>query len=349
MKALLYFMAALLIPYGGALACDDESPSKAKKGAGVFRVAGPFGDQVFVTPQGGRVTTSGGGVEVRIFTSSDDDLDVFYQGERVPPGRLVRDGSKVKVLDKNGKIVAELETFGDNKVVVPDGWILRAPPLAFNLKSKQQRAQLGPRPVIGIRTASVEPALAAHLKVDAEDVMLVSEVLGGMPAEQAGMQKYDIIFRINGKAPATLERLREALDKKKSGDEIRLSILRGGRDIDVTVGVTESMTLRQSGNLLPGMQRLGQAYEGYGVYSGPDFRGYPESVYRWYGLGKRDDSRAPEETAPEATDAPQPTPWGGFVLETTKAAEKDRLKKIEERLERLEELLEKLLEEDKRI
>ena len=61
------------------------------------------------------------------------------------------------------------------------------------------------------------------------------QVLQGTPAQEAGIQRGDIIVQIDGKDITTMEELNEVKNAKKIGDTITLKINRAGKEIEVKV------------------------------------------------------------------------------------------------------------------
>lgn len=92
----------------------------------------------------------------------------------------------------------------------------------------------GSRRVIGISASAPSPALGAQLGVEPDQVIVIDTVTPGLPAEKAGLKRFDVITRIDGKPPATIERLRDVIRLK--GDEpITLDIVRGGKSQEIKI------------------------------------------------------------------------------------------------------------------
>lgn len=75
----------------------------------------------------------------------------------------------------------------------------------------------GPPPIIGIRGEN------------AKDGLRVTEVFSGLPADNAGIKKGDVIIACNGQKVASLTGLIKILSEKKPGDEITLEFRRDGK------------------------------------------------------------------------------------------------------------------------
>jgi hypothetical protein len=95
------------------------------------------------------------------------------------------------------------------------------------------------RKLIGVTTTPVDAALAAQLDIDADEAFVINQVNRDMPAEKAGVKPWDVVVRIDGEGPGTVEHLREALRDKEEGQTVRLTILRKRETLDLEVGFTQ--------------------------------------------------------------------------------------------------------------
>ncbi|HEY3107392.1 MAG TPA: trypsin-like peptidase domain-containing protein [Chloroflexota bacterium] len=92
------------------------------------------------------------------------------------------------------------------------------------------------RPVLGVRVQAAEltPAMAARLGVAAGPALVVAAVGDGSPAERAGVQLGDVLLALGGERLRGPDDLVGALAGSLAGP-IRLSLLRGGRPLEVIV------------------------------------------------------------------------------------------------------------------
>jgi S1-C subfamily serine protease len=106
---------------------------------------------------------------------------------------------------------------------------------------------------IGIQGGTITPDLAKAVNLPVEEGVLVQSVVPDGPADKAGIEGGntaatiggtevrlggDIITEANGKKVESMDELVEAIGRSKPGDELELTILRGGdeKSVDVTLG-----------------------------------------------------------------------------------------------------------------
>jgi len=76
--------------------------------------------------------------------------------------------------------------------------------------------------------------------VDAEGVVMIERVIEGMPAEQSGLRRFDIITSVNGESPVTTPMIQRLITTKKAGDEVRVRVLRAGDPYTFTVKLAKA-------------------------------------------------------------------------------------------------------------
>lgn len=91
------------------------------------------------------------------------------------------------------------------------------------------------RAMLGVMLESVDEALARHLEVDPEKAVVVSGVVPGSGAAEAGVREHDIIVRIADFASADTETIRRVVREKAPGEEVRVVVLRKGERVPLTV------------------------------------------------------------------------------------------------------------------
>ncbi len=106
------------------------------------------------------------------------------------------------------------------------------------------------RPVLGVQAYPVAGDLARALRLPASGGLLVQSIDRGSPAEEAGLKGPtgsviagmlqlgiggDLITEIDGKPVENQDSLRRALNQKKAGDRMDLTVVRNGRTLKVSV------------------------------------------------------------------------------------------------------------------
>jgi len=101
-----------------------------------------------------------------------------------------------------------------------------------------------PRPYLGLAMQPVRlpESLRTKLNLSNEAGLLVVHVEPSSPADQAGVTLGDILIAFAGGAPERLFDLQEQLHGKRIGDQVDVSILRGGTRISAVLTVGERPT-----------------------------------------------------------------------------------------------------------
>ena len=126
-----------------------------------------------------------------------------------------------------------------------------------------------------------KPYIGVQLS-DASDAALVYSVTEGSPAEKAGLKANDIITKANGEKIASADDLTALVKQLSVGDELKLTVTRGGQETELTVTVGEKPQNTQNEQPGNGGSRQqapqeGDGYEDYGDYfeGFGDFFGIP--------------------------------------------------------------------------
>ena len=80
---------------------------------------------------------------------------------------------------------------------------------------------------VGVRIQEIPATLAESLELESTDGVIVASVDRGSPAQKAGVERGDVIRRINGQRIQDFEDARRALYGVLVGDEVEFTILRG--------------------------------------------------------------------------------------------------------------------------
>jgi serine protease Do len=90
---------------------------------------------------------------------------------------------------------------------------------------------------LGVVIQELTPPVAQALNID--HGVIVLKVLPGSPAQQAGLQPGDIILAVNGKPITDATQLQFEIMKTPPGKEVKLTVLRGDKKLEIPVKVGE--------------------------------------------------------------------------------------------------------------
>ncbi|MGV3523268.1 MAG: DegQ family serine endoprotease [Candidatus Sericytochromatia bacterium] len=116
-------------------------------------------------------------------------------------------------------------------------------------KGKVSRSQLG------VYIQQIDESMAQSLGLEnARQGILVSGVSPGSPAEKAGIQKYDVITRLNGQSVSDANQFRNRIALTAPGSQVKLDILRNGQPLNfaITLAEASSQTSNQAPPIAPG-------------------------------------------------------------------------------------------------
>jgi serine protease Do len=91
------------------------------------------------------------------------------------------------------------------------------------------------RGYLGVTIQNVNAEIGESLGIPARKGALVSDVVSDGPAARGGIKSGDVIQSVNGKAVATASELTRQVALAQAGDNLKLSVFREGKTMDVTV------------------------------------------------------------------------------------------------------------------
>jgi hypothetical protein len=330
-------------------------PCIAIGAAMAFTVSDALAQTASVAAGGAKAATVYGGNTSVVMTSDDDDgdshtiqirvnngkLTVVRDGKEVPASQIKQDDGQIVVTDKDGN---EIQSF---KVVVKgspgesdvffgngEGWNAVAP------------AAAAPKVMLGVHMTTPGPALEHQLGLDPDSTTMINGLYEGLPAEQAGIEQYDIITKVNGEAPADNDAIRKALAKLNPGDTITFNVIHEGKPKTVTVKVQA-----YDADAMKKAKLIGEAEENqiWSIVGAPTPHG--ES---WLGAGNLSELYhgalvAPngelhkylEEVKPQLNQLKQ---WHAEAMPKLRENVDEQLERLDKRMSDLEDLLEKLIE-----
>jgi putative serine protease PepD len=106
---------------------------------------------------------------------------------------------------------------------------------------KQGKDVSASAPFVGVGTTSVsdlDDQARQQYNVQVDQGAVITQVVSGSAAAKAGLQEGDVVVKADGKPVTSSDDLRSAIQAKKPGDKVTLTVNRGSTEttIDVTVG-----------------------------------------------------------------------------------------------------------------
>jgi serine protease Do len=96
------------------------------------------------------------------------------------------------------------------------------------------------RPWLGVSLYTVDPTAVRQLQLNIDKGVLLRQIVAGGPANKAGLQRYDVITKFDGKEVVTVEELVKEVRAHKVGDTVEVRYWRGNNQS------TTSITLEQA-------------------------------------------------------------------------------------------------------
>ena len=115
-----------------------------------------------------------------------------------------------------------------------DGPIPRFPTFRGTFQAKQSTNNF----MIGVSCKPVSELLTSHLRLEPNTGLAVQSVRKDSPAAKAGIKKHDILMYAEDRELSKISDLNEVVNKAgKQNAEVPLTIIRGGKEIGISVGV----------------------------------------------------------------------------------------------------------------
>ncbi len=212
-------------------------------GQKVEAIGNPFGFDGTLTT--GIVSSLG-----RDIQTEDENLEGMIQTDAaINPGN-----SGGPLLDSHGNVIGiNTAIYGQGNVGI--GFAMPINRAKIMLTDFQARGRVAV-PWLGLKEVWVSGDLAEMLELPAKGGLLIQEVENGSPAAEAGLRgprrvvvvgnTYqlgiggDLIVAVEGQPIDSADGLRRAMNKKRSGDVLTMTVYRGGHNVDVRVTLGEA-------------------------------------------------------------------------------------------------------------
>jgi S1-C subfamily serine protease len=87
--------------------------------------------------------------------------------------------------------------------------------------------------------AKKNPWLGIRGSSENQDGVHIVNVIEGEPAEKAGLKAGDVIVELDGVKLATIQELRDLIERRRVGDEVRLTVRRGDEEVELKAFLAE--------------------------------------------------------------------------------------------------------------
>jgi len=123
----------------------------------------------------------------------------------------------------------------------------------------RQVANVQNQPWLGIRVRTADKQTCSGLGMPMGWGVIVTEVLDNSPSVAAGLQRGDVIFRVDGRCVRDGAMLEAMLSNKRTGERMKLTVFRAGRKINLTATLAARPVDFQSGAAVAWGEGLGFA------------------------------------------------------------------------------------------
>jgi serine protease Do len=120
------------------------------------------------------------------------------------------------------------------------------------------------RAMLGVMLAELTPEIAEGFGLASTDGVLIERVFPGSPADRAGIKRNDVVVEFDGQSVTDREKFRLKVADTPAGRRVPITVLRDGKRVSLTVGLTDrdEKVLAQNANpqsqaTLPQAQALG--------------------------------------------------------------------------------------------
>jgi len=194
-------------------------------GQRVYAIGNPFG------LVGGPTVTSG---VINALDRSIQARNASFTGLVQTDAAINPGNSGGPLVDTDGRVVAI------NTAVIPYAQgIGFAIPIDTVKECVNQIKQYGmvTTPWVGIYGVTLSPQVARYYNLNTDRGVLVTNIIPRSPAQKSGVTPGDVIVAINDSPVATIQDLKDEIDKRRIGDGVSLSVVRGTKrgKIDVLI------------------------------------------------------------------------------------------------------------------
>lgn len=183
-----------------------------------------------------------GSVTVGVISALNRGLEGLYDGEV----QLIQTDAAINPGNSGGALVnADGEVVGINSAkIVKNGveGIGFSIPVNTALPILRELAESGTvaKPYMGVMLVDKEASEKMGLGLELKKGIFIPRMAGDGPAYKAGVRPLDILLQFNGKEVNTAKELRQELAKCKVGDKVKIVVLRGDNQLELTMTIGEA-------------------------------------------------------------------------------------------------------------
>lgn len=161
---------------------------------------------------------------------SEPLVDLIQTDAAISPGN-----SGGALVNEYGVVVGINEAYiPPSQGAVAIGFATPAPTVTYVVKQLIKSGKVE-HAFLGIQPADITPQVAQQFKLQTQKGALVQDVVNGSAAAQAGLQPGDVITKVGNRQVNQVADLIEALRLHKPGDQVQLTIVRSGSQLQKTV------------------------------------------------------------------------------------------------------------------
>ncbi|WIK65807.1 S1C family serine protease [Globicatella sanguinis] len=220
-----------------------------KVGSLAIAIGSPLGSEFSSSVTQGIVSGTDRVVPFDMNDDGEDDweMNLIQTDAAINPGN-----SGGALINKNGELIGINSSKLSSTEIEGMGFAIPSNDVQNVISQLEENGKVT-RPVLGVSYLIPVNQLSARSKVevlglaeDAEEGVVVSEVVSGTAADKAGMEKYDVITEFDGVAINGMMDLRKELYKHQAGDQVELTIIRRGETQKLTITLEVDETTQQN-------------------------------------------------------------------------------------------------------
>ncbi|MSR41501.1 MAG: PDZ domain-containing protein [Phycisphaerales bacterium] len=183
-------------------------------------------------------------VELRI---ENGNMSASVNGEAIDASRVRKTEHGYEILAADGSVMKSIavqamheKSGGKEQRVVVMRQLVAAAADDENNENVEVRLEFAAPVMIGVQLGELDEALCSHLAIDASKSTLLVNVMEGLPAAKAGLQKFDVVVGVGEGTDGSVDAIRAALASMKPGETMQLKIRRGAETLTKSIDVVAS-------------------------------------------------------------------------------------------------------------